>query len=203
MRNRYLYILSSAVLLTFYTMVLTAGEPNPTPKNTITLKKCEPVKPLAFERPLKFFVDKSLDRSGAPRPMMVWERKGGLFLDREPAIIVREAVEDSLQAADMRATDATTADYILDVYVFHFGLAESSGLESFGKVDLGFILKNLKSGKSQNLAAMGTAIGKRGSNKEKMKATLEEALQDALRNFFRGTKLRDAISSFESTAQVQ
>jgi hypothetical protein len=198
MRTKHINVLCTLVLFGFYAQFLAAGEPKPTAKNTIILTKGEPVKPQSFSRPLKFFIDKAIDRSGNPKPMMIVESGGGVFIDREPAVIVREAIEDSLQAAEVRATDAASADYILEIYVFHFGLADSSGFETFGKVDLGIIVKDPKAGKSQNVAAMGTSIGKRGDNKKRLQALIEQALQDAVRNFLRGIKLKDTIASLEN-----
>lgn len=196
MRKMCLRTLGIVALAGFCATLLMAKEPEPTAKNTISLSKGEPIRPQAFARPLKFFVDKSLDRSGNPRPMLMQEKHGGVFLDREPALIVREAIEDSLAAAGMRAADANSCDYIMDVYVFHFGLAE--GLGTFGKVDIGGIVRDPKAGRSQNITAMGTSLGKKGNDKQRIKATLEEALHDAVRNLLRGTQLQEAIAAFES-----
>jgi hypothetical protein len=199
MRNKYVRIPGGAMMIGFFAVFLMGEEPKPTDKNTITLEIGQSVNPQSFARPLKLFVDKCIDRSGNPKPMMMLERKGGVFLDREPSVIVREAVEASLNAAGIRAGEAGSADFILELYLFHFGLAESSGFETFGKVDLGCTVKNPRTGKSQNITAMGTSIGKGGANKKKLKEILEEALQDALRNLLRGTKLRDAIAGLDAT----
>jgi hypothetical protein len=132
--------------------------------------------------------------------MMMLERRGGIFIDREPVLVVREAIEDSLKTAGIQASDAAAADYILDIYVFHFGLGESSGMETFGKIELGVALKDPKTGKSQNISALGTSIkgaAIRKSNIMKdMQNNLQDALQDVVRNFLRGVKLRDAIAAF-------
>jgi len=199
MRNNHKRILSGVILIGIFSVLLMGGEPKPTQKNTITLDKGQPINPQAFARPLKFFIDKCIDRSGNPRPMMMSERRGGVFLDREPAVIVREAVENSLNTASMRASEVSSADYVLELYIFHFGLADSSGMETFGKVEIGCIVKNPRTGKSQNITGMGTSIGKRGTDKKKLKVLLEDALQDALRNLLRGEKLRDAITGFETS----
>lgn len=181
----------------------TAGdEPKPKPENTIAVQVAEPVRPQTFPRPLKFHVADVIDRSGNPQPMLVYKPRGGVFLDREPVAIVRQALEESLKAAELLAPDRETADYLLSVYVFHFGLASGSGIEFFGKVDLNVVVKNPKTGKSQQVTALGTAIQGQAMLKKNIlknvKENVEGALQEALRNFLRGTKLREAIASLEA-----
>ena len=179
-----------------------ADEPKPTPQNTISVT-VEPVKPQTFAKPMKFFVDKVIDRSGDPQPMLIYKPRGGVFLDREPVAIVREALESSLKNADMLATDKTSANCVLDVYVFHFGLGSGSGMEFFGKVDLNVIVKEPGAAKSQTVTAMGTSIQGTAIRKKNILKNIEEnvegALQDALRNFLRGAKLRDAIATLSAT----
>lgn len=180
-----------------------ADEPKPKPENTITVQVAEPVKPQTFPRPLNFFVADVIDRSGNPQPMLVYKPRGGVFLDREPVAIVRQTLEESLKAAGLLAPHRESADYLLSVYVFHFGLASGSGAEFFGKVDLNVVVKNPKTGKSQQVTALGTAIQGRAMLKKNILKNVHEnvegALYDALRNFLRGTKLRDAIATLEAT----
>lgn len=183
--------------------ILASDEPKPKPENTISVEVAEPVKPQTFPRPLKFYVADVIDRSGNPQPMLVYKPRGGVFLDREPVAIVRQTLEDSLKAAGLLAPEREAADYLLSVYVFHFGLASGSGIEFFGKVDLNLVVKNPKTGKSQQVTALGTSIQGRAVLKKNIlknvKENVEGALQDALRNFLRGTKLRDAIATLEAT----
>lgn len=176
-----------------------ADEPKKTPENTIAVQLAEPVKPQTFTRPLKFFVDDVIDRSGEPQPMLVYKLRGGVFLDREPTKIVRQALEDSLKAAGILAPDQASADESLMVYLFHFGLGSGSGREYFGKVELNVVVKDARTGKTRTVTALGTsvkgaAVLKKNIQKN-IKANLEEALGDSLRNFLRGAKLREAVES--------
>lgn len=176
-----------------------AEEPKQTPANTITLELTEPAKPQKFPRSIKFHVADLVDRSGNPQPLLVYKPRGGVFLDRPPIEIVRQTLGDSLKAADLLAADADAADYLLTVYVFHFGLASGSGYEFFAKVELNVVVKNRKTGQSQTVTALGTSIENPALRKKNIlknvKANLEEALQDALRNFLRGNKLREAVET--------
>ena len=178
---------------------LAAKEPAQTPENTLSVKLAEPVKPQSFSRPVKFFVKNAIDRSGDPQPILVMRGRGGVFLDREPKEIVREALQDSLKAAGVLAADEASADYVLTVYVFHFGLDEGSGMEFYSKVDLNVVVKNPRTGKSQEVTALGTSIEKFAVRKKnfmaRVQANLDESLGNALRNFLRGTKLRDAVEA--------
>lgn len=179
-------------------MLRAADDPKPKPENTISIE-IPSVKPQTFAKPVKFFVDKVVDRSGDPQPMLMFQPRGGVFIDREPVAIVREALEKSLKEADLLAADKAAATYVLDVYVFHFGLGSGSGMEFFGKVDLNVVVKEPASGKSQTVTAMGTSIQGTAIRKKNILKNIEEnvegALQDALRNFLRGAKLRDAIAA--------
>ena len=176
-----------------------AQEPKQTPENTISIQLAEPVKPQAFPSPVKFLVVDAIDRSGNPQPMLVFKPRGGIYLDRKPTEVVRQALEESLKAAGLLAPDAASADYLLTVYVFHFGLAGGSGMEYFGKLDLGVMVKNPRTGKSQQVTAMGASIQGIAVRKKNIlknvKANLEEALHDGLRNLLRGQKLRDAVTA--------
>ncbi len=202
MRRRRLgieWVVVGLCLVCVHASPVAADEPKQSADNTIALQLGEPVKPQTFSRPVKFYINEAIDRSGNPQPLLVFHLRGGVFLDREPTQIVRQALEDSLKGAAMLAPDRASADYLLTVYLFHFGLASSSGMDYFGKVDLNVVVKNPQTGKSQTVTALGTSVEKialRKKNIQKnVKANLEEALQDAVRNFLRGTKLREAIET--------
>ncbi len=181
-----------------------ADEPKPTPENTISVKLETPVKPQTFSRPIKFYVDKVIDRSANPQPMLVLKGRGGVFLDREPTDIVREALEGSLKAAGLLAPDRTSANYLLNIYLFHFGLASGSGMEYYGKVDLNVVVKDVATGSSQTVTALGTSIQGAAVRKKNIlknvEANINGALEDSLRNFLRGTKLRDAVALPETAS---
>jgi len=179
-------------------------EPKQTPENTISIEIAEPVKPQKFSQPTTFYVDKLIDRSSNAQPMLVLKQRGGVFLDKEPVAIVRSALEASLKHAGLMASTKDDAQYVLEVYLFHFGLAEGSGLEFYGKVDLNVVVKNVKTGKSQQITALGTSVKGLAVRKKNImknvKDDIEGALQDALRNFLRGEKLRDAAAADATTA---
>lgn len=176
-------------------------EPKPTPDNTIHVELTEPVKPQAFARPLKFFLTDVTDRSGNAQPMLVFKPRKGIFLDRTPAEITREALSNCLKSADMLAADRESADFLLTVYLFKFGLSDSSGMDFFGKVELAVVLKNPKTGKSQQVAAGGTSIAGAALRKKTIQnhvlEDINNAFGDAMRNFLRGQKLRDAIAALD------
>lgn len=132
--------------------------------------------------------------------MLLFQPRGGVFLDRHPTAVVREAIEESLKQSDMLAADAASADLILTVYLFHFGLSSGSGLEFFGKVEWAGMLKRQdRAGKTMEVPALGTSIASvavRKSNILKnVTDSVQSALQDCLRNFVRGVKLRDAVEA--------
>ncbi len=176
-----------------------ADEPKPTPENTIHVQLAAPVPPQKFAKPPKFLISEVIDRSGNPQPMLVLRDRGGVFLDRQPTQITREAIEQSLKAADLLAADAASADLVLQIYVFHFGLAQGSGLDFFGKVEFSVMVKNPKSEESQQIQAAGTSIANAALRKKNIQknvqANIEGALQDAVRNLLRGTQLREAVAS--------
>ncbi len=179
-----------------------ADEPKPKPENTISIHVAEPVKPQGFARPIKFFVADVVDRSGNPQPMLVYKPRGGVFLDRQPTQIAREALEESLKAAGLLAADRDSCDFLLTIYVFHFGLGNSSGMDFFGKVEWNIVVKNVKTGKSQQVTASGTSIAgvailKKNLQKN-VQTNIEMALSDAMRNFLRGTQLREAIAALDA-----
>lgn len=176
-----------------------ADEPKPTPENTIHIQLAAPVPPQKFAKPPKFFISEVIDRSGNPQPMLVLKDRGGVFLDRQPTQITKETLEESLKAADLVAADAASADLVLQIYVFHFGLAHGSGLDFFGKVEFSVMVKNLKTEESQRIQAAGTSIANGAVRKKNLQknvqANIEGALEDAVRNLLRGTQLREAVAA--------
>lgn len=184
-----------------------ADEPKPTPGNTIHVELSEQVKPQTFARPLKFFVADVTDRSGNAQPMLVFRPRGGIFLDRTPTEITREGLTTCLKSADVLAVDRESADFVLTVYLFHFGLSDSSGMDFFGKVEFTVMIKNPKTGKSQQVPASGTSIARVAALKKNIqKNVLEDinkAFGDALRNFLRGEKLRDAVGALDVPAEIK
>jgi hypothetical protein len=189
-------ILLACALMTFNVL---ADEPKPTPENTIHVQLAAPVPPQKFPKPIKFFVAEVIDRSGNPQPMLVLRSRGGMFLDRQPVQIVRESIEQSLKTANLLAADAASADLVLQIYVFHFGLAQGSGLDYFGKVEFSVMVRNLKTEESQQIQAAGTCIANAAVLKKNIQknvqANIEGALEDAVRNLVRGTQLREAVAS--------
>jgi hypothetical protein len=179
-----------------------ADDPKPTPNNTIHIALGAPVTPQKFSRPVKFFVGDVIDRAGNAQPMLVMEARGGIFVDRLPVDTVREALESSLKAADMLAPDAASADMVLNVYLFHFGLAPSLG-DFFGKIELAVAVKEPKTGKSQQISATGTSIShiavRKKNEMKDLEADFNGALSDALRNLLRGQALHDAVMSATAT----
>jgi hypothetical protein len=181
-----------------------ADEPKPTPDNTISIKFDYEIKPQSFSRPVKFFLDKVIDRSANPQPMRVLKERGGVFLDKQPTEIVQQAFQGALQKSSLLAADAASADYVLTVYVFHFGLGSGLGAEYYGKVDLNVVVKDVKSGTTHEVTALGTSVQGAALRKKNIlkniEANISEALESALRNFLRGTKLRDVVSPAEEKA---
>src|SRR5262245_8205922 len=117
-------LLSGTLLVPFLTgFTALADDPKPTPENTIHVELSEPVKPQAFARPLKFFVGDVTDRSGNAQPMLVYKPRKGVFLDRTPVEIAREGLTKCLASSNMLAADRESADFVLSVYLFRFGLS--------------------------------------------------------------------------------
>jgi len=175
-----------------------ADEPKPTPENTISVRLAEAVPAQKFEHSPKFWITDVTDRSGNAQPMLVRKERGGVFLDRQPTVILQEAIQDSLKAADLLAADAASADLTVRLYLFHFGLAEGSGLDFFSKVEFSAMVKNPKTGETQEVRAAGTSIAKAAVRKKNIQKNVEEnlqeALKDATRNFLRGTQLKEAVN---------
>src|SRR5215469_5915670 len=175
-----------------------SDEPKPKPENTVAVHLSEPVAPQKFDRAPKFWITDVIDRSGNPQPMQVLKSRGGMFLDRQPTVIVREALQESLKSGDLLASDASSADLEIRVYLFHFGLAEGSGLDFFGKVEFTAVVKNPKTGETAEVKAAGTCIAKGAARKKNaqknVQEDLEESLRDATRNFLRGQQLKDAVA---------
>lgn len=176
-----------------------ADEPKPTPENTIHIQLAAPVPPQKFAKAPKFFISEVIDRSGNAQPMLVLRDRGGVFLDRQPTEIAREAIEQSLKSAGLLAADAASADLVLQIYVFHFGLAQGSGLDFFGKVEFSVMVKNVKTEESQQIEAKGTSIANAAIRKKNIQknvqANIEGALEDSVRNLVRGTQLREAVAA--------
>jgi hypothetical protein len=110
-------------------------------------------------------------------------------------------LQESLQKSNLRVDDRASADYLLTVYLFHFGLDSGTGMEYFGKVELNIVIKDAVTAKSQTVTAVGTSIQgiafRKKSILKNVEANIDEALETALRNFLRGTKLREAVASPE------
>jgi hypothetical protein len=187
----------AAGLLAF--TAVAGDDPKPKPENTISIHLAEAVPPQKFLPAPKFWIVEVVDRAGNPQPMMLMKPRGGIFLDRLPTAIVREALEDSLKSANLMATDANSADLALRVYLFHFGLAEGSAMDYFGKVEFTAIVKNAKTGESQEVKANGTSIAKTAARKQNLQKNVQEdvqeALKDAIRNFVRGQQLKQAVAA--------
>jgi len=183
-----------------------ADEPKPKPENTISIQPGDPVPPQKFEHSPKFWIADVTDRSGNPQPLLVMKERGGVFLDKQPTVIVKEALEQSLKAANLLAGDATSADLVLRVYLFHFGLASGSALDFFGKVEFSTMVKNPKTGESLEVKAVGTSIANGAVRKKNMQKNVEEnieaALRDATRNFLRGTQLKEAVATLAKGAEL-
>jgi len=176
-----------------------ADEPKPKPENTISIQAGEAVVPQKFVPAPKFWIADVTDRSGNAQPMLVMRERGGVFLDRQPTAIVKDALEQSLKAANLLAADAASADLVLRVYLFHFGLGSGSAVDFFGKVEFSTMVKNPKTGESKEAKASGTSIGNSAFRKKTMQKNvqedIEEALHDATRNFLRGTQLKEAVAA--------
>jgi hypothetical protein len=156
---------------------------------------------------LKFFVGEVTDRSGNAQPMLVLKPRGGIFLDRTPVEITREGLTNCLKSVGMLAADRDSADLVLNVYLFHFGLSDSSGMDFFGKVEFAVMVKNPKTGKSQQIQAAGTSIAGLAVRKKNIqKNVLEDinkAFEDAVRSLLRGEKLRDAVKALDVPAETK
>ncbi len=133
-------------------------------------------------------------------------RRGGIFLDRTPAEITRAGLETCLKSANMLASDRNSADFLLTVYLFNFGLSDSSGMDFFGKVEFAATLKNPKTAKSQQVTASGTSIAgvavRKKNIQKNVQEDIERAFADALRNLLRGVKLRDAVVALDLPADT-
>lgn len=198
-------LLSLVVFSGLTTHPAQADEPKPKPENTITIQP-EPVPPPKFERLPKFWIADITDRSGNPQPLLVMKERGGVFLDKQPTAIVKDALEQSLKAANLLAADAASADLVLRVYLFHFGLASGSALDFFGKVEFSTMVKSPKTGESLEVKAVGTSIANGAMRKKNMQKNVEEnieaALRDATRNFLRGTQLKEAVATLAKGSDV-
>ena len=199
----------SLFLATFFLLLRASAagqDPKPKPENTISVHLGEPVPAQKFANPPKFWISDVIDRSGNPQPMLVLKERSGIFLDRQPTVIVREALEESLRAANLLAMDANSADLVLKIYLFQFGLAQGSQLDFFGKVEFTAMVKNLKSGESLEVKAAGTSIAKVAVRKKNIQKNVqddvEESLRDAVRNFLRGQQLKDAVGALRKSTDA-
>jgi hypothetical protein len=185
-----------AISLWFACTILSADGQKSTSENTIHVTLPMPVAAQKFPTPVKLFVADVVDRSGNPQPLLLFGGRGGIFMDRLPDATIREALERSLRSSDLLAADNQSADLVLSVYLFHFGLGQSSG-DFYGKVEFAVTVKDPKTGKSQQVSASGTSISGFAVRKKNIQANIEEsvenALSDAVRNLLRGQALRDAI----------
>ena len=191
-----LFVTATSLLLA--TSRVAADEPKPKPENTITIQLGDPVPVQKFEHPPKFWISDVTDRSGNPQPMLVLKERGGIFLDKQPTAILKESLEQSLKAANLLAADQASADLVVRVYLFHFGLASGSAMDFFGKVEFSGMVKNPKTGESREVKATGTSIANGAVRKKNIQKNVQEnieaALHDATRNFVRGTQLKDALA---------
>ena len=196
------FVYAVAGISLFISATAASEEPKPTPDNTISVKLTNEVKPQTFPRPIKFYVENVVDRSANPQPLLVYKPRGGVFLDRQPTEIVRQALEETLKKSNLLADDRTSANYLLSVYLFHFGLDSGTGMEYFGKVELNVVVKDATTAKTQTVTAVGTSIQgiafRKKSILKNVEANIDEALETSLRNFLRGTKLREAVTSPEA-----
>jgi hypothetical protein len=197
-------VLLLPALLAVLPHTASADEPKPKPENTISVSVGEPVTPQKFDRPVKFWVADVTDRSGNPQPLLVLKERGGIFLDKLPTLIVKDSLEQSLRSAGMLAADQASADLILRVYLFHFGLASGSGLDLFGKVEFSTMVKNPKNSESVEVKSAGTSIAKGAVRKKNIQKNvqedIEDALHDATRSFLRGTQLKEAVAALNKPA---
>ena len=207
-RSRFLHVQVAvlAASLLFPGDSARADDPKPTPANTIHVQLPAPVVPLKFARPVKFFISEVVDRTGDAQPLLAYQPRGGIFLDRLPAQVLQEALESSLKGAGLLAESADGADLLLSIYLFHFGLANSSGSDFFSKVDFTVTVKN-GAGKTQQLQASGTSIGAGAIRKKNIQNNVEDsmeaALSDALRNLLRGQSLRGAVAAVSPPAETE
>lgn len=192
------FLLASVSSLLLSSACFPADEPKPKPENTITVQLGDPVPAQKFDHSPKFWIADVTDRSGNPQPMLVTRDRGGIFLDKLPSAIVKDSLEQSLKAANLLAADQSSADLVVRLYLFHFGLASGSALDIFGKVEFSGMVKNPKTGESQEVKAAGTSIANGAVRKKNLQKNVQEnieaALRDATRNFVRGTQLKEAVA---------
>jgi hypothetical protein len=205
MSERWLFFVA-AILATVLPIsgAANSDDPKPKPENTIHVELATLVTPQTFARPVHFFVADVVDRSGSAQPLMLLQSRGGIFVDRLPALIVKESIVASLKSASLLASDEAQADIILKPYLFHFGLESGSGEDLFGKVEFAVTVQDVKSGESKEIQATGTSIAglaMRKKNVEKnITADMDAALRAAVENLVRGVQLRDAVNSFGDAA---
>ena len=181
------------------TLASASDEPKPTSENTISIQLGDPVPAQKFDHAPKFWISGVTDRSGNPQPLLVTKLRGGIFIDKQPTAIVKDSLEQSLKVANLLAADEASADLVLRVYVFQFGLASGSGFDFFAKVEFSTIVKNPKTGESSEIKAAGTSIANGAVRKKNLQRNVEEniesALRDATRNFLRGAQLKETVAA--------
>ena len=196
------FIVILSFLSAFAVTAQCSDNPKQTPANTVSIH-IDPVKPQVFSQKTTFFINRIVDRSGKPQPLLAYAPRGGVFFDREPGVMVREALDDSFKSAGILAADAASADIVLDIYIFEFGLAPGSGFEFFAKVELSVVPRNNSGLKADPITALGTSIQNRAilkSNIQKnVTVNVGEALQDAVRSLVRGVKFRDAVLALQKS----
>ena len=211
MSLRYTLRSSIPVLLLFAitcktTCAAPVDEPKPTPENTISIQLGDPVSVQKFDHSPKFWIASVIDRSGNPQPLLVMKARGGIFLDKQPTAIMKDSLEQSLKAATLLADNEASADLVLRVYVFQFGLASGSGLDFFGKVEFSAMVKNPKTGESLEVKAAGTSIANGAMRRKNMQKNVEEnieaALRDATRNFLRAAQLKEAAATLSKGTEA-
>lgn len=184
-----------------------SDEPKPTAENTISIQLDDPVPAQKFDHAPKFWITGVTDRSGNPQPLLVTKLRGGIFIDKQPTAVVKDSLEQSLKAANLLAADEASADLVLRVYLFQFGLASGSIADFFGKVEFSTIVKNPKTGESSEIKAAGTSIATGAVRKKNLQKNVEEnieaALRDATRNFLRGAQLKETVAALSKPTDSQ
>jgi len=79
---------------------------------------------------VKFFISEVIDRVRESQAMLVLRDRGGIFLDATHGI-TREAIEQSLKAADLPGGGCRSATWCCR-FTSPFGLAQGSGFDFFG-----------------------------------------------------------------------
>jgi ribosomal protein L12E/L44/L45/RPP1/RPP2 len=196
-RERLLVLVIAGAWFFSHASVLTAKNPVQKANNTITLRVSEPIEPLSFSQPIKFHLQEVVDRTGNSPPNLVLEKEGGIYVSPEPREIIRQRVADSLRAAGLLAPDAASADYLLTVYLVHFGHERGIGKEFFFKVGLNISVGSAHTPESEKISALGTSLT---WGKKNIQVNMENALVKALRSFLRGAPFGEAVKRLQQLA---